>query len=729
MDSFLTKAPFMEKAVRWPILLALPLMAFMLITPAAFASNGLNLLSTDSTETDSLPARPEPLKLKLKPTIGLGTGMFTFYGDIGTNHNSYHPTVSRIGYDLSVSNPLTDYLDLSFYALFGQLGANERGLTRNLNFESKITTGGMRLSYNFDHILKEDRIVSPYISAGIESFEFLSKTDRYDANGNEYFYWSDGSIRNMDENDPNAEQSIEIYRDYTYETDIRETNLDGIEKYSERSWAFPIGVGATFHMSEKFDFKVGTNMHFSLTDNVDGVTGESVGSRIGTAGKDKFLFTSFSLHYNLQLGDAQGLADIDGPLSKEDSLLIKQYDLDDSDGDGVGDFFDECPDTPLDVAVDDKGCPIDDDKDGIANYLDEEPNSPEGAEVDENGVAYDDQYWTDRYNRFVDSTGAYAEYNEVRSEMVGGEYDPGRINQNRRKYTINVGGESKNIDQSMIDYILSLEDVETEVDENGNVIYKIGDWEQIEPALLAQIEMQNQGIETQVSGTENGENLTAEQIAEATNNADPEIVNNGGTDTGNPPEVSDSKTIFRVQIGAFSQQVSEDVFNDVPKLIMTQNQGLTKYLTGSFTDFQSAAEHKVDMVLKGYDGAFIVAYKDGERVSLESQGATIVRDENLNDAEQPMPINKELVKFRVQVGAFANEVPTEMLDLFIRLGNVEAKRGNDVTKYVIGPYDSYEEAQGAMTKFKGDGAPDAFVIGEFNGNLISSEEAIKLLNQ
>lgn len=718
----------MEKAIRWPILVALPLIALMLAASTSSASTDLNLASPDSIEEEAAPAGPEPLKLKLKPTLGLGAGMFTFYGDVGTNHGSYHPTVSRVGYDLSVSNPLTSYLDISFYALFGQLGANERGLARNLNFESKITTGGIRLSYNFDHILKENRIVSPFVSLGVESFEFLSKTDRFDENGNQYFYWADGSIRNIDETAQNAEQAIEVFRDYTYETDIRELNLDNIVKYSERSWAFPVGVGATFHMSDKLDFKVGTSLHFTLTDFVDGVTSESVGDRAGTAGNDKFLFTSFSINYNLQLGEGPD-GPIDGPLTREDSLLIKQYDIDDADGDSVGDFFDSCPDTPADVDVDENGCPLDTDKDGVADYIDEELNSPEGAEVNDEGVAYTDEYWEARHNRFIDSTGATVEYAEVRSEVHGGEYNPNRVASTARAYSVSVGGESRDIDQDMIDYILSLEDVETEIDENGNVIYNIGNWDQIEPALLAQITMQNQGIEDPVvHATEGGQDVSATEIAEAAENADLELLNTHGN-TERLPLTTNGKTVFRVQIGAFSRQVSPAVFSDVPKLIMTESEGLTKYLTGSFTDFPAAANHKVDMVLKGYRGAFIVAHKDGERVSLESQGATIIQEEDMEATEQPMAINKELLKFRVQVGAFASQVPIEMLDLFIRLGNVEAKRSGDVTKYIIGLYDSYEEAQRAMTKFKDDGAPDAFVIGEYNGNLISSEEAIKLSNQ
>lgn len=45
----------------------------------------------------------------------------------------------------------------------------------------------------------------------------------------------------------------------------------------------------------------------------------------------------------------------------------------DSDMDGVSDRKDKCPNTPVGVAVDDNGCPIDTDGDGVADYLDDCP--------------------------------------------------------------------------------------------------------------------------------------------------------------------------------------------------------------------------------------------------------------------------------------------------------------------------------------------------------------------
>jgi len=57
----------------------------------------------------------------------------------------------------------------------------------------------------------------------------------------------------------------------------------------------------------------------------------------------------------------------------------------DSDGDGVPDSKDECPNTPEGVEVDEVGCPLDSDGDGVPDYLDKCPGTPAGAKVDANG--------------------------------------------------------------------------------------------------------------------------------------------------------------------------------------------------------------------------------------------------------------------------------------------------------------------------------------------------------
>jgi len=64
----------------------------------------------------------------------------------------------------------------------------------------------------------------------------------------------------------------------------------------------------------------------------------------------------------------------------------------DSDGDGVSDDMDECPGTPAGEPVDAKGCELDDDGDGVINRLDECPGTPAGTPVDRRGCEIKGDY-------------------------------------------------------------------------------------------------------------------------------------------------------------------------------------------------------------------------------------------------------------------------------------------------------------------------------------------------
>jgi OmpA-OmpF porin, OOP family len=61
----------------------------------------------------------------------------------------------------------------------------------------------------------------------------------------------------------------------------------------------------------------------------------------------------------------------------------------DSDGDGVFDGLDMCPDTPKNAKVDSQGCPLDSDGDGVPDYKDKCPNTPKGEKVNADGCPID----------------------------------------------------------------------------------------------------------------------------------------------------------------------------------------------------------------------------------------------------------------------------------------------------------------------------------------------------
>ncbi len=88
----------------------------------------------------------------------------------------------------------------------------------------------------------------------------------------------------------------------------------------------------------------------------------------------------------------------------------------DSDGDGVPDRKDKCPDTPPGVQVDEKGCPVDSDGDGVPDYKDDCPNEAGSAQLngcpdkDGDGIADKDDDCPDvpglaKFNGCPDSDG------------------------------------------------------------------------------------------------------------------------------------------------------------------------------------------------------------------------------------------------------------------------------------------------------------------------------------
>jgi OOP family OmpA-OmpF porin len=57
----------------------------------------------------------------------------------------------------------------------------------------------------------------------------------------------------------------------------------------------------------------------------------------------------------------------------------------DSDGDGVFDGLDQCPDSPKGCQVDKNGCSVDTDQDGVCDGLDQCPNTLAGVKVNAQG--------------------------------------------------------------------------------------------------------------------------------------------------------------------------------------------------------------------------------------------------------------------------------------------------------------------------------------------------------
>ena len=707
-----------------------------------------NSLSNEFIEDEETPND----EFLFKPQLSLGTGMLTFYGDIGSNHRGYHPMVSRLATTLRLINPLNDFLDLGFYVLFGQISANERTLTRNLNFNSNITTGGVTINYNFNHFLKKGRNVEPYIHVGLESIEFLSKTDLQDANGNTYYYWSDGTIKDMAENDPNADNAVDLVRDYTFESDIREQNFDGFGKYQERTFGIPLELGANFHVGERLKFRVGSSVHFTFTDLIDGVTSESLGNRIGDARNDKMLYTHIAMCYDFNI-KSKKKPKVD--IIDEDSEKYYREDVEDADGDLIVDHMDKCPNTPQGVEVDEFGCPLDDDIDGVANSFDDELLSLEGALVDINGVTMTDDDHIENYRRYKDSIGEFSQWDTLHRTWGSDPrslktlIDTRNLTPKSKELYIVIGSDIQGVSPNELWKKLANRDFQ--VKESGDsILYVMGGYD---PNIVADVikELENDSVEVQgvveindqdeITPVDVDEIIAESNVAEETEEELP-IENESNTDTAIVEEfvpVIDPETqlaSFRIQIGAFSRKISKSVFGDLPDVVSVRgDDGLYRYFSGSYTDKAKAATHKVNLTTSGYNDAFIVAFKDGKRVTLREAGFEVqpgvVEDLSVSSTPSANAVDPSLIKFRIQVGAFKEKVPTDYLDIFLDIGNVLPKRDvvSGFTRYYVGKLDTYEAAMAFRDKIASRGLEDCFIVGEFKQNIITSREALNLLGK
>ncbi len=332
----------------------------------------------------------------LAPRVGIGAGVFTFFGDVNDN-NYEHIFTSTYGVQVTGSANLSRYLDVDLTAIYGNITVNERTTTgRNLNFKSETFIGSAGVSYNFNHLYKKPGIIQPFIGVGVAFINFDSKSDMFDANGNAYHYWADGSIRTLDENDPLAdnESTPIIQRDYTYETDLRDENQDGLGKYDQFTFSIPVSAGVDFKMGKRLSAKLSAGFYYTFTDLIDDISDEGEGLRQGNSRNDMFLFSSLSVSYSIGVGKSYTKSQKTKYYEDVDFYALQMAD---SDGDGVNDFEDKCAKTPKGAKVDESGCAVDSDLDVIADYRDKEDSTKIGNVVDLEGVTLTDERMLQAY--------------------------------------------------------------------------------------------------------------------------------------------------------------------------------------------------------------------------------------------------------------------------------------------------------------------------------------------
>lgn len=247
-------------------------------------------------------------------------------------------------------------------------------------------------------------------------------------------------------------------------------------------------------------------------------------------------------------------------------------------------------------------------------------------------------------------------------------------------------------------------------------------------------------------------------------------------------EITSKGLVYRIQIGAFVSPVDPENFKEFSPVVGEKipNSKWIRYVVGEFGQKNGAVEAQRKVRTLGYSDAFVVAYCDGQRVTMAQADIMVKKGEctpneplfastaiqtnvnNTNSTEvstqnstqvsskQPDLSSVEIAKlssynqapnatvataveitkglfYTVQVGVYNSPVSKERLfniqPLFTQL--TDAKQ----IRYSTGKFDGLTAAVNRKNEVRTIGIPDAYVTAYYNGKRISVAEARKLLDE
>ncbi|MBT3646656.1 MAG: hypothetical protein HN542_00265 [Flavobacteriales bacterium] len=207
-------------------------------------------------------------------------------------------------------------------------------------------------------------------------------------------------------------------------------------------------------------------------------------------------------------------------------------------------------------------------------------------------------------------------------------------------------------------------------------------------------------------------------------------------DPPKPPGV-----IYKVQIGAFKREIPQDAFPGiVPIEGESTNFGFTRYTAGEFKAFGSADNAKIRIRSAGYSDAFVVAYRDGVRISVsQARGGagSVASSGSGTGTGRVSSSGSSLVQqgstsitnvseiagmfYTVQVGVYSRPVrPNEIYNISpLNQENLS----NGTYRYTTGVFDNEGTATRARDEVRSLGISDAFVTAYRSGQRITMNEA------
>jgi len=334
--------------------------------------------------------------------LGINAGVMAPLVAIGGT-NDFTNWSPSLGYGATLRKQLGHAFGLEAAFQAGKLTYDNDGATINLG--SGPRTDGVTQISNALSLMAVANVATVDFLKRENSVNFIVKAGI----GHAAYHW--------DEINPNSTPAAG-----TYGPDRDRNNI--------RNQFVPVGAAVKFKVSERVNFDLGYTMNFLDADDLDGTKGKGFT-------KDKWSYTSAGLEFSLgsaakpnldwvnpvalmydELKDPTLRQEVEALKGRVSALEAADL-LKDSDGDGVADKLDKCPNTEAGIKVDGSGCPLDVDADGVPDSKDACPTVKGTAALNgcpefNAGPAIAIQF---EFNSSVLKTSAYSTLDKLSSDL------------------------------------------------------------------------------------------------------------------------------------------------------------------------------------------------------------------------------------------------------------------------------------------------------------------------
>jgi hypothetical protein len=248
------------------------------------------------------------------PSLMLGVGTSKFTGDVGKKNDANPLDDARPVFYLKGEYRFGKHLGLMAGGIYGKLAGTDNHPSSHRNFQSNLLQFELNCITYFDHLLKKNDEFSPFFGAGVGYLLFDAYGNLKNANGQTYYYWTDGSVRDLPEAPANMATAVIVKKDKSYESQL----TDSANSYSRSCISIPILTGFDWRIGRKWDVQLGFNYNLLLSDYVDNYK---------SGGNDSYWMAHVGLKYTFA----------PRPKTASDDVNFAEVDKLDVDNDGVPD--------------------------------------------------------------------------------------------------------------------------------------------------------------------------------------------------------------------------------------------------------------------------------------------------------------------------------------------------------------------------------------------------------